>query len=123
MIIRRIQVCSVAIDGLPDLTKYNGKLAFIYQGQLIFGKSIHPSSIKPKESTWESHQGEFYQGITHYVIFPTGISKLATVEKEEALDVAEEALVSLLVNPNSIAIGLAIIALLTLIAWIIKSTI
>lgn len=80
-----IIVHSIAEDGLPDMDKLTGKVAFIFDGCIVSGWPLgeppdyhYPDT--PYSGYWEANEdvgkgGEF-AGVTHWVEFPQPLYEL-----------------------------------------------
>jgi hypothetical protein len=71
-------VHAIADDGLPDIAKLIGRVAFIWDGAIVSGWPItdDDGDGDPDELLWEASEdamGGPYYGVTHWVEFPTPV--------------------------------------------------
>lgn len=67
-----VVVHAISEDGLPDMDKLIGRVAFIWDGAIVSGWPLNrignPEAWEPSEDAFG--MGPFY-GVTHWVEFPT----------------------------------------------------
>lgn len=72
-----VRVHSIAEDGLPDMSRLTGEVAFIFDGCIVSGWPLHVDPTNhdtPYSGFWEadSDVGRTvkFSGVTHWVEFP-----------------------------------------------------
>lgn len=70
-----IIVHEVAVDGLPDMEKLTGRVAYIWDGAIVSGWPISPEfgGVTYDGQLWEPSEDRFggpVIGVTHWVEFP-----------------------------------------------------
>lgn len=74
-----MKVYTIEIDGLPDMSKLTGRVAFIFDGCIVSGWPLYPKFSDNKEA-WEADDdvgksGQFH-GVKKYVIFDKPVWQL-----------------------------------------------
>lgn len=74
-----IKVHEIATDGLPDMQALTGRVAFLWDGNIVNGWPLHVNGRNGSAYTgrWEAnsdvgHSGPF-EGVTHWVEFPVPV--------------------------------------------------
>ena len=73
----KIEIKNIKKDGLPDMSKLKGRVAFIYDGCIVTGwplKGCKEDLGQFTEDMWEGNSdvghNSIFKGIKYYVIFP-----------------------------------------------------
>ena len=78
-----VMVHTILEDGLPDMDKLTGRVAFIWDGAIVSGWPLNrvgnPEAWEPAEDAMG--HGPFY-GVTHWVEFPTAIWNIERARTE-----------------------------------------
>lgn len=65
-----VRVHAIAEDGLPDMDRLTGRVAFLFDGCIVSGWPL-------RDGTWEADSdvghGRPFGGVTHWVEFPAPI--------------------------------------------------
>lgn len=73
-----IKVHSIADDGLPDMENLTGRVAFLWDGNIVSGWPLHvdpQDHATPYSGGWEAADDKLssvreFRGVTHWVEFP-----------------------------------------------------
>ncbi len=82
-----IKIHEVATDGLPDMDKLTGRVAFIFDGCIVSGWPLPPEAYKRvvgghlwPQPQWGGNSdvanGKTFLGVTHWVEFPAPLWEL-----------------------------------------------
>lgn len=70
-----VKIHEIAVDGLPDMDKLVNQVAFLWDGNVIYGWPLLTQD--PQGSVWEGDSDfalpKMFGGVTHWVEFPTKI--------------------------------------------------
>jgi hypothetical protein len=73
-----IQIHEIAVDGLPDMDKLTGRVAFLWNGAIVSG---WPLDSIGKPGLWETCEDALgmrpFADVTHWVEFPVPVWDLA----------------------------------------------
>ena len=67
----KIKIHEIKTDGLPNMDKLTGRVAFIFDGCVVSGWPLE------KDDLWEADSdvsnNKLFSGVTHWIEFPTPI--------------------------------------------------
>lgn len=89
-----VRVHAIVEDGLPDMDKLTGRVAFLWDGEIISGwplkcdcgEGFDPCPCDDDEQRWEPAEDRFggpLAGVTHWVEFPVSLWNIATLHDDE----------------------------------------
>lgn len=76
-----IKVHEIAADGVPDMERFAGRVAFIFDGNIVMGWPIHVGEGGGSDYSglWEANPAvgrTAFGGVTHWVEFPVAVQDL-----------------------------------------------
>ena len=76
-----IIIREIAIDGLPDMDKLVGRVAFLFDGCIVSGWPL--DTVRDGETLWEADSdvghGRAFYGVTHWFEFPVPLFVIGTL--------------------------------------------